>query len=217
MNTVTARAPLISMPSIPDVQTLLRLFAGGLVGLLVWELWARYATPPVAGFPLEPPELVRSLIEHQTGITISLTLATILHYAVGVVGYPIAYWIVSRGLRSWGLILDVAVWLIFSAYVLWMAMSGKATGFIAFFWVLVTFLSATRFFNRNAVTADALSWGSFTWFNALGIFAPLAAQPFLLLTEFAPLSFMSWAGHVIYGAVAVLVFEKLASRHQAVP
>ncbi len=73
-------------------------------------------------------------------------------------------------------------------------MSGKATGFIAFFWFLVTVLSATRIFNRNAIAADALSWGSFTWFNALGIFAPLAAQPFLLLTEYAPLSFMSWAG-----------------------
>ncbi len=74
--------------TIPDTQTFIRLFVGGLVGLLVWELWARFATPPVAGFPLEPPELVRTLIHYQTGITVSLTTATILHYAVGIVGYP---------------------------------------------------------------------------------------------------------------------------------
>lgn len=208
MNTNTANVPKIAIPALPDAQTLLRLFAGGLVGLVVWEIWARYATPPVAGFPLEPPELVRLLIENRTGVTISLTLATILHYAVGIVGYPLAYWIVSRGLRGWGAIFDIAVWAIFSAYVLWLAMSGRATGFIAFFWILVTALSATRLFNRHALSADALSWGSFTWFNALGIMAPLAGQPFLLLTDFAPLSFMSWAGHVIYGAVAVVVFER---------
>lgn len=214
MTSTTAGDKLVAMPPIPDTQTFIRLFVGGLVGLLVWELWARFATPPVAGFPLEPPELVRTLIHYQTGITVSLTTATILHYAVGIIGYPLAYWIVSRGLRRWGAILDVGVWLIFSAYVLWMAMSGKATGFIAFFWVLVTVLSATRIFNRNAIAADALSWGSFTWFNALGIFAPLAGQPFLLLTEYTPLSFMSWAGHVIYGAIAVLVYEKWPARPQ---
>ena len=65
MNT-TANSSLISIPPVPNVQTLLRLFVGGFVGLVIWELWARYATPPVAGFPLEPPELVRTLIAART-------------------------------------------------------------------------------------------------------------------------------------------------------
>ncbi len=203
----TANSSLISIPPLPGVQTFLRLFVGGFVGLVVWELWARFATPPVAGFPLEPPELVRTLIQARTGVMISLPLATLLHWIVGIAGYPIAYWIVSRGLKSWGAILDIGVWLLFSLYVAYMGLTGQLTTFIAVFWVLVTLLSATRFINKNTLWADALSWGSFTWFNALGIMAPLANQPFLLLTAFAPLSFMSWAGHVIYGAVAVAVFE----------
>lgn len=207
MTISAAPVSLVSVPPIPRTQHLLKLFAGGLIGLLIWEIWARYLTPPVTGFPLEPPELVRALIKHQTGVEISLSLATVMHYAVGIVGYPIAYWVVSRGLRKWGAILDIGVWAIFTAYVAYMGLTGKITTFIAAFWIMVTLLSATRYINRNALSADALSWGSFTWFNALGIMAPLAGQPFLLLTDFAPLSFMSWAGHVIYGAVAVLVFE----------
>jgi hypothetical protein len=91
----------------------------------------------------------------------------------------------------------------------YLGLTGKVTPFIAVLWVLVTALSATRFVNAHTLSADALSWGSFTWFNALGIMAPFAGQPFLLLTDYAPLSFMSWAGHVIYGAIAVLVFERL--------
>lgn len=202
----------IGIPPMPDFTTLMRLLAGGLLGLIVWEIWARYATPPVAGFPLEPPELVRSLVEHQTGFVISSAVATAAHYAVGVAGYPLAYWIVSRGLRGWAGILDAGVWAIFTAYVVWLALTGAMTHFIAAFWILVTLLAASRLINRNTLSANALSWGSFTWFNALGIMAPLAGQPFLLLTDFAPLSFMSWAGHVIYGAVAVLVFESWSRR-----
>ena len=207
MNATTANTSLISIPAIPSGQTILRLLAGGLIGTLVWEVWARYLTPPVAGFPLEPPELVRLLIENQTGIAISLTAATILHWIVGIAGYPIAYWIISRGLRGWDFILDAAVWVIFTAYVAWGLLAGKATPFWGVFWIAVTLLTASRFINPNKIWRDAVSWGSFTWFNALGIMAPLAGQPFLLLSDFAPLSFMSWAGHVVFGGLAVLVFE----------
>lgn len=201
------RAHSISPPPLPRPRDVTLLFAGGFAGLLIWEVWARFATPPVAGFPLEPPELVRTLIRHQTGVEISLPLATVLHWIVGIAGYPLSYWFVSRGVRRWGALLDAAVLVLFSAYVIYLIATGAITVFIAIFWLLVTALTATRLMNRNALSADALSWGSFTWFNALGIMAPLAGQPFLLLTDFAPLSFMSWAGHVIYGAVAVPVFE----------
>jgi len=63
---------------------------------------------------------------------------------------------------------------------------------------------------RNCI--DALSWGSFTWFNALGVMAPLAGLPFLLLDGALLLSFMSWVGHMLFGCVAVVVFERLEAR-----
>lgn len=191
----------------PSLRSSIWLFAGGLAGLLVWEIWAKYATPPVAGFPLEPPELVRTLVERWTGVTLSFAGATFLHWLTGVVFYPLAYWYISRCLPRWGLILELLVWLSLSIALAVLTMRGAATSFHLFFWICVTALSASRLVNPHPVIADALTWGSFTWLNALGIMAPLAGQPFLLLSDYAPLSFMSWAGHVIYGAVAVIVFE----------
>jgi hypothetical protein len=76
------------------------------------------------------------------------------------------------------------------------------------FWLIVTVVTATRFFNRNALFADCLSWGAFTWFNALGIFAPLAGLPFLLMAWDGSLSFMSYTGHILFGFTAAYVFER---------
>lgn len=206
---MTVSATTFSNPPIPKMAVLGKLFAGGLAGLIVWEFWARVLTPPIAGFPLEPPALVATLIARWTGVEVSWTTATALHYAVGIIGYPIAYWVISRGFRTWAQTFDIAVWVLFTLGVAWLAASSNATLFVGFFWLLVTALSATRLINPHALSADALSWGSFTWFNALGIMAPLAGQPFLLLSDYPALSFMSWAGHVIYGAIAVYVFEWL--------
>ena len=52
---------------------------------------------------------------------------------------------------------------------------------------------------------DGLVIGLFTWFLALGVFAPLAGLPFML--AFIPLTWMSGIGHVIYGLVLSYVFR----------
>ena len=80
------------------------------------------------------------------------------------------------------------------------------------FWVVVALTTATRLVNPSQLHRDALSWGSFTWFNALGIMAPLAGLPFLLLDGAGLLSFMSWAGHVLFGYLAVVIFERREAR-----
>jgi hypothetical protein len=72
----------------------------------------------------------------------------------------------------------------------------------------VLFLIATRLFNRSALLANAITWGNFTWLNALGIMAPIGGLSFYLLGEGGELSYMSFAGHVIYGAIALRWFEK---------
>ena len=56
--------------------------------------------------------------------------------------------------------------------------------------------------------ADGWLWGAFTTFIALGIFAPLAGFPFLLLAWGGQLTLMSLVGHTIYGGIAALVFER---------
>ena len=202
-------APAIALPS---ARTLRNLFIGGYCALMAWEIWARTITAWVVGGPLEPPELVRSLVQHWTGVELSVATATFLHYAVGIFGYPIAYYAISRGFRRWGAALDIGVLAIFSAYLVW---SFSHTGFemnAAIFWAIVAATTATRLINPSELHRDALSWGSFTWFNALGIMAPLAGLPFLLLDGALLLSFMSWAGHVLFGYVAVMIFERLEAR-----
>ncbi|MDP3546170.1 MAG: hypothetical protein Q8S29_08320, partial [Phreatobacter sp.] len=55
-------------------------------------------------------------------------------------------------------------------------------------------------------------WGTFTTFIALGIFAPLAGLPFMLLAWGGQLTVMSTIGHALYGAMAAWVTEMMLDR-----
>jgi hypothetical protein len=196
----------------PDAGILVRLFIGGAAGLAIWELWARGLTPLVLGGPLEPAGLVISLAKRFTGYDLPRFPAEIIHYIIGIVGYPVVYFAISRFLPRWGLVLDLAVWAIFTAFTLVLVATGSLTAWVSAFWLIVTGVTATRAINPSSLVANCISWGSFTWFNALGIMAPLAGLPFLLMEWGGGLSFMSYVGHVIYGFVAALLFERL-DRH----
>ncbi len=194
---------------IPTTKTLFHLFAGGYIALMAWEIWARTITAWILGGPLEPPTLVISLVQAWTGVQLSLPTATFAHYTLGVVGYPVLYFIVSRMLPRWGVLLDAGVWAAFTGFLVYALAKGQFHYGMGIFWLVVTLITATRLINPSSFIANCLSWGSFTWFNALGIFAPLAGLPFLLMEWGGGLSFMSYVGHVIFGFVAVYVFEKL--------
>jgi len=197
---------------LPDIGTIGRLFVGGLAGLMIWEFWARVITVVIIGGPLEPAGLVTSLVQHWTGYQIPRLAAEAAHYVVGIVGYPVAYFVISRTFRYWAPALDAGVWAVFTVFVAYSLSHGTATMFMGIFWLIVTIATATRFVNPHALIADCLSWGSFTWFNALGIMAPLAGLPFLLMEWGGALSFMSYVGHIIYGFSAAYVFEMLRQR-----
>lgn len=145
--------------TIPDARTLLLLALGGCAGTGFWEMFSHFPTALVAGFPLQPPELVKSLFGHQFGITVTEPFAQGLHFFTGIVGYPIGYFVLTRWIKSFGM------------------------------------------------PADGWIWGVITYFIALGFFAPLAGQRFLLW-DYPALSFMSLVGHAIYGYLAALVFER---------
>jgi hypothetical protein len=158
-----------SLPLLPSRTALFWLFAGGFLGLMAWEVWARFITASVLGGPLEPSELVISLARTWLGIELPRLPAEAIHYAIGIIGYPIAYYVISRTLKNWAVILDIGVWLAFTVYAAILLTSGGLTGGIAVFWLVVTAVTATRFVNPNRLVANCLSWGSFTWFNALGL------------------------------------------------
>ncbi len=204
----------VSRFEIPSVSVLMRLFTGGLLGLLVWELWARVLTKAVLGYPLEPAGLIDALAQHNFGVSVPWLLREALHYGVGIVGYPLAYYLISRLVPRWGVVLDVIVLVTFTAGVGSLIARGGFLPIHFIFYSAVLFLIATRLFNRSALLADAISWGNFTWLNALGIMAPLGGLSFYLLGEGGELSYMSFAGHVIYGAIAMWWFERGGLRYQ---
>ena len=198
------------LPVLPQSNaTMARLFAGGAAGLFIWEIWARVLTKAVLGFPLEPAGLIDAIMHHQFGIAVPWLLREAMHYVVGVAGYPIVYFLISRNIRNWGFVLDVVTAVTFAAGALWYVANGKGDSWTLVFLIVVLAFIATRFVNANASMREAISWGTFTWFNALGLMAPLGGLSFYLLGDSVALSFMSFAGHVIYGAGASLVFEKL--------
>jgi hypothetical protein len=209
------QASVIGAPSLlalPSQETILRLFAGGFVGLMVWEVWARFITNWILGGPLEPAGLVISLVQNWTGYVMPRLAAEAAHYVIGIVGYPVVYFVASRYVKGWAIVLDIAITAIFTVFTLSLAATGKLTLGIAVFWLVVTLVTATRFINANARVANSLSWGSFTWIISLGIMAPLAGLPFLLIEWGGALSFMSYVGHALYGFTAALVFETLMAR-----
>jgi len=211
MKTEIASRPLVAIPS---ARTFLNLCIGGYVALMAWEIWSRTLTVWVLGGPLEPPGLVLSLVNRFLGTNYTSSMpvawanATFAHYVIGIVGYPVLYYILSRGLRRWDGILDGGVWAIFTGYVVYALFTGQYTSWTGWFWLMVTLLTATRFVNPSPLLRECLSFGSFTWFNALGIFAPIAGLPFLLMEWGGGLSFMSWVGHILFGFLAAYVFEK---------
>jgi hypothetical protein len=194
--------------AIPSVQTILNLMIGGLAGLLIWEVWARVLTKAVLGYPLEPAGLIDAIFNQQFGLMVPWLLREAMHYVIGIIGYPVFYYIVSRYLKNWSVVLDALVFTTFTVGVLYYLSKGQATTWHFIFWIIVTLFIATRFINKNILLRDSIVWGTFTWLNALGIMAPIGGLSFYLLGEGGQLSFMSFAGHVIYGAVAVWVFEK---------
>lgn len=197
----------LQLPPIPSLPSIGKLFAGGALGLFIWELWARVFTKAVLGYPLQPAGLIDALFQHNLGITVPWLVREALHYAVGIIGYPVAYYVISRTVRNYGPVLDMIVWVTFVIAVGAASLAGKGAVFHLVFLGIVTVLIASRFVNPRRNIADAVSWGTFTWLNALGIFAPLGGLSFYLLGEGGELSFMSFAGHVIYGAVAAYAFE----------
>ncbi|MBA4222809.1 MAG: hypothetical protein C0458_18940, partial [Methylobacterium sp.] len=54
--------------ALPSTRTVINLAIGGFAGLGFWELFSAVPTAWFAEYPLEPPELVKSLFAHQFGL-----------------------------------------------------------------------------------------------------------------------------------------------------
>lgn len=148
---------------VPQPEQLWHLVIAGFAATGFYEVWANWPTALVAGYPLEPPELIKSLFANQLGWTVPDVWAKALHYVTGVIFYPAGYWFCLQ----------------------LVPLSRRLTGWI---------------------------WGVVTYFIALGLWAPLAGLPFLLIGDNNRLSAMSLIGHAIFGYVLALVFEAFEDR-----
>lgn len=108
MNTQAATMPR-AFP-IPSARTVANLAIGGFAGLGFWELFAAVPTAWFAEYPLEPPELVKSLFSHQFGLSLSTPVAKLLHFITGFLFYPLGYWVVTRWMKSFGMPADGWIW-----------------------------------------------------------------------------------------------------------
>lgn len=96
--------------AIPTPRSFWHLVLAGFAALGFYEVWASWPTHLFAGFPLEPPELVKLLFERRLGWKLSPVTCKALHYLTGFVFYPLGYWVVSRWIKSFGPKLDGWVW-----------------------------------------------------------------------------------------------------------
>lgn len=133
-----------------------KLFVGGLVGLLVWEVFANPITSYFVGGPLQPPALVISLFKNLFGIHPGWPAATALHYLTGIVFYPLGYYALTRVLRSFGTLVDGTIW------------------------GVITWILALGVFASLAGLPFMLNWVKLTWFSLIGhvIYAVVAAWVF---------------------------------------
>jgi hypothetical protein len=210
---MTPTLPISATASpIPSAITLRNLAIGGAAGLVLWEVFARVITKAILGYPLEPAGLIDAISNHQFGISVNYWLREAMHYTIGIIGYPLAYFMLSRLVPRWGAVLDVLVLASFTAALALVFAKGGFNASLLGFWLAVAALATWRFWQGGSAVLDALTWGNFTWMNALALMAPLGGLSVYLLGEGGDLSFMSFFGHVMYGAVAVLVFQRLERR-----
>lgn len=86
--------------ALPDRSELRRLVAGGLAGLVAWEMFARLLAPLVLGGPLAPAALIISLAPSLFGVSPGRLPAEAVHYLTGIVFYPLAYLRASQRVSS---------------------------------------------------------------------------------------------------------------------
>jgi hypothetical protein len=116
------------------VDTIGRVLAAGLAGLLAWEAFSRLVAPLWIGGPLDPT----GLIEMSLGV--SGQPALLLHFVTGLVVFPVGYVFIVRPAALWivpvlpwpvlGLAYGVGLW--FFAMFIIASVIGGAPAFLGF-------------------------------------------------------------------------------------
>ena len=135
-----------------DTGRLGKLLAGGLVGLIAFEVFGRYGAPFIMGGPLSPIGLVLALFKNFLGLPIGATLAHGVHYATGIVFYPLGYLAMTLAAGAVGVRL-----------------AGLGAGLVwGLVWGVVTWFLALGVFASLAGLPFMLNFTTITWVSLLG-------------------------------------------------
>ncbi|POR50811.1 hypothetical protein [Bosea psychrotolerans] len=107
--TMTNSIEAIDAGLVPSARSLWNLALAGFAATGFYEIWANWPTALLAGFPLEPPALIKSLFQHQLAVTVPDVWAKALHFLTGFLFYPLGYWLLTR-IRSFGHPTDGWIW-----------------------------------------------------------------------------------------------------------
>lgn len=120
MNTDTTFRNPAAAPAGTLIATIL---LSGLAAEFVWEIWARVITPLWVGGPLEPAALVQDVFRLDSRLA-----AEIIHFAVGLIAYPLGYIWIARPIA--GALFPWMPW--------WLVALGYGTGL----WVFALYIMA---------------------------------------------------------------------------
>jgi hypothetical protein len=109
MSTMTMNEPTRTF-AIPSPRTITNLMIGGFAGLGVWEIFSHVLVQWASGQDLSPPSLVQALTSRWLGLDLTFPTASFVHYLTGFLLYPLGYFILTRWIKSFGLIADGVIW-----------------------------------------------------------------------------------------------------------
>ncbi|MDF1778124.1 MAG: hypothetical protein P1V13_19005 [Rhizobiaceae bacterium] len=114
-----------SLNARPKTQIILAIVLAGLIGEVVFELYAWFVSPVLFDVVLQPSNLVIAITAKLTGVQISKTVAFPIHFLIGSLGFGLFVYATR-------LIMPARVWLtgLISGLILWFVAQGILAPFI---------------------------------------------------------------------------------------
>tara|TARA_R110002126_G_scaffold286859_1_gene439038 strand:- start:304 stop:825 length:522 start_codon:yes stop_codon:yes gene_type:complete len=114
-----------SLNARPKTQIILSIVLAGLIGEVVFELYAWFVSPVLFDVVLQPSNLVIAITAKLTGVQISKTVAFPIHFLIGSLGFGLFVYATR-------LIMPARVWFtgLISGLILWFVAQGILAPFI---------------------------------------------------------------------------------------
>jgi hypothetical protein len=117
--------------AIPSPRTVFHLVLSGLAGLGLWEVFSHVLVQWATGQDLSPPSLVQALASRWIGLDLTFPTASFVHYVTGFLLYPLGYFVLTRWIKSFGLLMDGLIWGILT-FILALGILAPLAGFPIF-------------------------------------------------------------------------------------